>query len=64
MILPEKESEPMSVASSMVTAMKAVMPARLRAPLKNSRLATRAAAPPPRPLNRATICGMEVILTE
>ena len=41
------------------------MPAssRLRA-LENSRLATSAAAPPPRPLKSATICGIEVIFTE
>ena len=31
---------------------------------KNSRPATSAAAPPPRPLNSATICGIAVIFTE
>ena len=35
-----------------------------RASLMNSRLATSAAAPPPRPLNSATICGIAVIFTE
>jgi hypothetical protein len=36
---------------------------RLR-PFRNSKLATSAAAPPPRPLNSATICGIAVIFTE
>ena len=61
MMLPENESEPMSVAKSMVTAMNVVIS---RSGLRNSRLATNAAAPPPRPLNSATICGIAVILTE
>ena len=64
MMLPENESEPMSVANSIGTAMDAVMPSRLCARRRNSRLATSAAAPPPRPLNIATICGIAVIFTE
>ena len=63
MMLPEKESEPMSVANSMEPAMNAVMPSWL-ARVENSRLATSAAAPPPRPLKSATICGIAVIFTE
>ena len=72
MMLPEKESEPMSVANSIGIVMAAevscgnVMPAFSVgfAPLMNSRLATSAAAPPPRPLKSATICGIAVIFTE
>ena len=64
MMLPENESEPMSVAKSMEPASNPVMPSRLCERLTNSRLATSAAAPPPRPLNIATICGMAVIFTE
>ncbi len=64
MMLPENESEPMSVANSIVTAKNGVMPSGLCARRRNSRLATSAAEPPPRPLNAATICGMAVILTE
>ena len=64
MMLPENDSEPMSVANSIGTATNAVMPSRLCARRRNSRLATSAADPPPRPLNAATICGIAVILTE
>ena len=64
MMLPENESEPISVANSIEPAMKAVMPSRLCEPRINSMLPTSAAAPPPRPLNIATICGIAVIFTE
>ena len=64
MMLPENESEPMSVANNIEPAMNAVMPSRLCEPRMNSKLATSAAAPPPRPLNIATICGIAVIFTE
>ncbi len=64
MMLPENDSEPMSVANNIGTATDAVTPSRLCERRRNSRLATSAAAPPPRPLNSATICGIAVIFTE
>ena len=64
MMLPENESEPINVANSIVMAKNVVMPSGLLARRRNSRLATSAAAPPPTPLNSATICGIAVIFTE
>ena len=63
-ILPENDNEPMSVANNIGTAADTVTPSRLCERRRNSRLATSAADPPPRPLNAATICGIAVILTE
>ena len=54
----------MSVANSIEPAMNEVILSWFVAPRMNSRLATRAAAPPPAPLNMATIWGIAVILTE
>ncbi len=63
MMLPENDSEPISVENSMGRAPEtAIVPTC--ASRRNSMLATSAAAPPPRPLNAATICGIAVIFTE
>ena len=64
MILPENESEPINVANSIVMAKNVVMPSGLLARRRNSKLATSAADPPPKPLKAATICGIAVIFTE
>ena len=57
---PEKEIEPMSAESAIDSASS-----QTRTPSSswNSASATSAAAPPPTPLNRATICGIAVIFT-
>ena len=59
-IEPAKEIEPISAESTVET--EAVV-ARPAVAMWNSASATSAAAPPPTPLNRATICGIAVIFT-
>ncbi len=63
MRLPEKEIDPMSVAASIESAGPIATECPGEASLKNSTVATSAAAPPPTPLKSATICGISVILT-
>ena len=62
MRLPEKVSAPMKLPSMMVTETSTPTVLPSEASLANSPEATRADAPPPRPLNIATIWGMAVIL--
>ena len=57
---PENEIEPISAERTTETISS---PARSPLDTWNSESATRAAAPPPTPLNRATICGIAVIFT-
>ena len=59
-IEPANEIEPISAESTVET--EAVV-ARPAVAMWNSASATSAAAPPPTPLNRATICGIAVIFT-
>ena len=61
MPLPAKESDPISTAKSREPPMIGSLS---WTGWRNSSPATSAAAPPPRPLKRATICGMAVIFTE
>ena len=56
---PANEIEPMSAERTMETRSSPPGPATLC----HSASATSAAAPPPTPLNRATICGIAVIFT-
>ena len=60
-IEPANEIEPISAESTVETDAVVARPAG--EPMWNSASATRAAAPPPTPLNRATICGIAVIFT-
>ena len=59
---PQKDTEPTIAAKSEVMV---TYPATVAYPWlsRNSTQATRATAPPPTPLNRATNCGIAVILT-
>ena len=57
---PENEIEPMSADRTIETTSSS---ARSPVATWNSASATSAAAPPPTPLNRATICGIAVIFT-
>ena len=62
MRLPEKVTSPISVPSIMLTPTSLGMPSAVPRSLTNSEAAMSADAPPPRPLNTATICGIAVIL--
>ena len=62
-IEPANEIEPISAESRIPIAMSEWMAPGAGASLWNSASETSAAAPPPTPLNRATICGIAVIFT-
>ncbi len=58
--LPAKETEPITMLKTLG---KTSAKGGCELCSRSSETATRAAAPPPTPLKRATICGMAVILT-
>ena len=60
--LPEKLTAPIMRPSIELIVSPGVAPAPLSARV-SSRIDTRAAAPPPAPLNKAIICGIAVIFT-
>ena len=60
--LPEKETAPMTSARSVASVGPNSSAPKSRC-LENSRIETSAAAPPPAPLNSATIWGIAVIFT-
>ena len=60
---PAKETEPISAERTIASEMSAWSRLAGGARLWNSASDTRAAAPPPTPLNSATICGIAVIFT-
>ena len=60
---PEKEIEPTSAEMTVATPRSTPTSPACAQTLWNSTSETRAAAPPPTPLNSATICGIAVIFT-
>ena len=62
MFEPQKETEPTIAANTSGIAVSSVLHADRRAS-RNSAQAISATAPPPTPLNSATICGIAVIFT-
>ncbi len=59
MKLPERVTAPIAVDRTMVMSVRSGR----SPPVRNSAAATRAEAPPPKPLKAATSCGMAVIST-
>ena len=62
-IEPAKETEPTRIVKAVANSVKFPTSPPASTVSCSSRSATRAAAPPPTPLNRATICGIWVICT-
>ncbi len=62
-ILPEKVTVPINVPAMMLTPESTVITSVPPSTRKYSEIATRAEAPPPKPLKIPTICGMAVICT-
>ena len=64
MMEPVKLMAPMMLVRTLVTARSIGSAEMPGSSLRNSAVATIAAAPPPAPLKMATICGIAVIFTE